>query len=290
MSQNFSFEGDFEGSEFNSDSDLGNVFDLDEAAPRAHRALHRPHTNGKQIEDTNPNNLHFQEELHLPALHKAFCEEVRLTEAPDPPAQSAFRADRKTESSHDYLAVEEQKTVPEFSFTRTVTRAVSKVHPDAAQACSQPRCSPPPLQDSGEDPNEYEFELGNIGIKWRVRIVRIYDSEEEWKGVVEVFFHWTAPPPKDAMGQDGGVRHRHHSILPRSDIEIIERPAVVPVFKIMNDEHSTSTEEIYYRCPTDSALLFGFVNFTVTIHERLELEVSSILGKYYIDCYTFKKQ
>ena len=129
-------------------------------------------------------------------------------------------------------------------------------------------------------------ELGWVGLKWRVRIVRIFDSEEQWKGVVELYFHWNrkqsilnedvAPHVDIPMTQPTRRRASLAKVV-EGDIEMIDTPARFPHFKIMNDEFSLSTEEIYYNSFAEPSLHFGYLSFTVTIHERLELEVINTL-------------
>lgn len=132
--------------------------------------------------------------------------------------------------------------------------------------------------------------LGVVGIKWRVRIVRIYDSEEQWKGIVEIYFHWSvfsSAPAKqqDSTSNDNRPRRRMSVAAmtsKTSDMEIIETPTSIPQFVILNDEESTCTEAIYYKCAKSPFLLFGYVSYTVTVHERLELEVC-LLYEYNIN-------
>lgn len=136
--------------------------------------------------------------------------------------------------------------------------------------------------------------LGTVGIKWRVRIVRIYDSEEQWKGVVEIYFHWNldrrnsitridVPIPENEYGQGGGLaatpRPRRMSVSAMTNpvnnigLDMIDPPKMRPVFLILNDEESHCTEEVYYKMYNNPTMLFGYVTYTVAIHERLELEV-----------------
>mmetsp|Transcript_5019 Transcript_5019/g.7667 ORF Transcript_5019/g.7667 Transcript_5019/m.7667 type:complete len:428 (-) Transcript_5019:268-1551(-) len=122
-------------------------------------------------------------------------------------------------------------------------------------------------------------DVGCVGIKWRVRIVRVYDSEEEWKGVVEIYFHWKKDASKSssmkAFHDPGRSNHRRRSSISVSHMDTmatIEEPDVHPIFLILNDENSHSTEEIYYTCKDCPSLLFGYMEYTVNVHERLELQ------------------
>jgi hypothetical protein len=119
--------------------------------------------------------------------------------------------------------------------------------------------------------------IGRIGIKCKLRIIRIYDSEEHWKGSVEIYFHWTVNKninPNDMPEKSGPRRRQSVSILSSKteDMEIIEEPTVHPIFLLLNDESSHLTEEMYYKCNSYPNQLFGYVSYTVRVHERLELE------------------
>jgi hypothetical protein len=124
--------------------------------------------------------------------------------------------------------------------------------------------------------------MGRVGIKWRVRIVRVFDSEENWKGVVEVYFHWFVKSniiSQNPSSSSDYVKRRMSAVAvmtnPNNNVnmEIIDEPKLHPKFIILNDEESHCTEEIYYTCPSFPNFQFGYVSYTVTIHERLELEV-----------------
>lgn len=129
--------------------------------------------------------------------------------------------------------------------------------------------------------------IGNVGIKWRVKILRVYDSEEQWTGTVEIYFHWSknasaiiAPTQiTDRPKRRLSVSHQSSSLAEKkqddfhNSMEIIPRPAVYPIFLLLNDESSQNIEEVYFMSPKSPSTLFGYVEYHVTVHERLELEV-----------------
>jgi hypothetical protein len=131
--------------------------------------------------------------------------------------------------------------------------------------------------------------IGNVGIKWRVKILRVYDSEEQWTGTVEIYFHWNksnsavaepAAPTNERPKRRLSVSHANlaQSAENKSDgiqssMEIIPRPQVYPIFLLLNDESSTNTEEVYFKSSKSPTTLFGYVEYHITVHERLELEV-----------------
>ena len=119
--------------------------------------------------------------------------------------------------------------------------------------------------------------VGEVGLKWRVRVVRVLDAEEQWKGICELYFHW---------GTDGTVdksrmrsRHKSNSMTEREKHTIvnINKPERSPIFVILNEEDSNSIEEMYYTLPGYPGMYFGYLAWTVVVHERLELEVLNSL-------------
>lgn len=114
--------------------------------------------------------------------------------------------------------------------------------------------------------------VGIVGMKWRTRILRVLDSDEQWKGICEIYFHWKCD--KDDKG--GKARRRRKKRLTEKEkyhVTNIEQPDKCPVFIILNEEDSNSIEEMYYVLPGFPDMMFGYVAWTVVVHERLELEV-----------------
>ena len=124
--------------------------------------------------------------------------------------------------------------------------------------------------------------IGNVGIKWRLRIMRVHDSAEQWDGIAEIYFHWNKSQDLPTSNEYGTRRRLSYSaptkladqpIKGRTTAEVIPTPSSHPMFMILNDEESHVTEEIYYKVSKFPNLLFGYIEFNVKVHERLELEV-----------------
>jgi len=114
--------------------------------------------------------------------------------------------------------------------------------------------------------------VGIVGMKWRTRVMRVLDSEEQWKGICEIYFHWNS----DKETAERGMRKRKKKKLSEKEkysITNIEQPDKCPVFIILNEEDSNSIEEMYYTMPGFPDMMFGYLQWTVVVHERLELEV-----------------
>jgi hypothetical protein len=127
-----------------------------------------------------------------------------------------------------------------------------------------------------------EKHVGRVGMKWRTRILRVLDSEEQWKGVCEIYFHWYIDDRASVLGK-GGIKKRKKDIISdkeRRSIKNIDKPEKCPIFIILNEEESNSTEEMYYTMPGFPNMMFGYLAWTVVVHERLELEVSGIVCEY----------
>jgi hypothetical protein len=170
----------------------------------------------------------------------------------------------------------------------------AKTGPSPGKGRKQVAPAPAPASDIGAKPRSAPLAgntLGTIGFKWRVRIVRVYDSEEQWKGVVEIYFHWnldrrhsitrieSIPEAQAQPTQAARPRRMSVSLMtnPVSNVgmDMIDEPKHHPVFLILNDEESHCTEEVYYKVHSHPTMLFGYVSYTVAVHERLELEVSN---------------
>ena len=115
--------------------------------------------------------------------------------------------------------------------------------------------------------------LGRVGLKWRVCVVRVRDSEEQWKGVCEIYFHWECGD----SSVDKSVRKRGSNNMTEKErlaIVNIPPPNRVPNFIILNEEESNSIEEMYYSLAGFPGICFGYLAWTVAVYERLELEVN----------------
>jgi hypothetical protein len=133
--------------------------------------------------------------------------------------------------------------------------------------------------DDDDDSVSDNKRVGNVGFKWRVRVLRVNDSEEQWKGVCEIYFHWNADDSVNKTNSNGGVRKRlrRKKILTEKEkhtIVNIDQPEKCPIFIILNEEDSNSIEEMYYTMPGHPDVMFGYLAWTIAVHERLELEVS----------------
>lgn len=116
--------------------------------------------------------------------------------------------------------------------------------------------------------------MGVVGMKWRIRFMRVLDSEEQWRGVCEIYFHWKLVDPDD---EEHFIRKRRGaknlSESEKNAIKNIKQPDKCPNFVILNEEESNSIEEMYYFVPACPDVVFGYLAWVVVVHERLELEV-----------------
>lgn len=130
--------------------------------------------------------------------------------------------------------------------------------------------------DLEDDPVYNDKVMGKVGCKWRVRVLRVNDSEESWKGVCEIYFHWSKDTDKQENVARGVRKRRKRRKLTdkeKHSIVNIDQPEKCPIFIILNEEDSNSIEEMYYIVPAYPDVMFGYVAWTVIVHERLELEV-----------------
>ena len=126
--------------------------------------------------------------------------------------------------------------------------------------------------DDDDDSISDDNNVGQVGFKWRIRVLRVKDSEEEWTGVCELYFHWD----KKVEGGGGGLKRRKRKTLTEKEkhaIVNIDQPEKCPIFVILNEQDSNSIEEMYYTLPGYPEVYFGYLAWTVVVHERLELEV-----------------
>lgn len=86
------------------------------------------------------------------------------------------------------------------------------------------------------------------------------DVYERWNGVLEIFTHYYYP---ETCPEDSPVLGK--------DITVVKKPEKHPEFVVLKDEKCVCTEELYYRCFDSPKTMFSFHEYTVTMHERLEL-------------------
>ena len=127
-----------------------------------------------------------------------------------------------------------------------------------------------PSEDEDLESVAEERRIKDVGLKWRVRVVRVLDSDEQWNGVCEIFFHWNSSDTNN-----GGARRRKN-LTNDEKIAIVsmEKPDKCPNFTILNEEDSKCIEEMYYTMPGFPGISFAYLAWSVVVHERLELEVT----------------
>ena len=172
-------------------------------------------------------------------------------------------------------------------------RSATKVKSGTAWSTSSPSKVKPDMNNTASAVTAIlDVPVGAVGIKWRIKVMRIYDSEEQWNGIVEIYFHWNKsannmPMPSERPVRRGSIAAAlttpstgesigHIASGSRSDMQLIPEPEAHPVFVILNDEESSLTEEIYYKLAKYPTMQFGYIEYNVKVHERLELEVNSI--------------
>lgn len=130
-------------------------------------------------------------------------------------------------------------------------------------------------EDDDEDSVNNDKNLGEVGFKWRIRVLRVNDSEEQWKGVCEIYFHWCVDNASTSDRSSGLKKRRKKKLTEKEKHAIvnIDQPEKCPIFVILNEEDSNSIEEMYYTMPGYPEVMFGYLAWTVIVHERLELEV-----------------
>lgn len=109
--------------------------------------------------------------------------------------------------------------------------------------------------------NRSSIQISLVFVKTRLRITKVDDVHEMWEGVLDIYSHYYYP-------EDGAK----DSSVAGKDITVVEKPAKSPEFAILKDERSSLTEQFYFRCPEAPNTMFSFHEFTVCLHERLELQ------------------
>lgn len=168
-------------------------------------------------------------------------------------------------------------------------RSATKVKSGTAWSTSSPSKVKPDKNNTASAVTAIvDIPVGAVGIKWRIKVMRIYDSEEQWNGIVEIYFHWNKSANNMPMPSERPVRRGSIAAAlttpsagestgriasgSRSDMQLIPEPEAHPVFVILNDEESSLTEEIYYKLAKYPTMQFGYIEYNVKVHERFELE------------------